>query len=127
MSSILEDTKKNLGILPEYDVFDGTIIMHINTALSTLTQLGIGPPEGYAIEDNLTEWEAFSGLDLRRTPVRTYVYLKVRMYFDPPGTSYLIAAMEKQMQELEWRMSVDREADFWQPPEVTIDGGDAVV
>jgi hypothetical protein len=127
MSSILEDTKKTLGIMPEYDVFDAQIIMHINTAFSSLTQLGIGPPEGYAIEDNLPEWEDFSGLDLRRSSVKTYVNLKVRMYFDPPTTSYLIAAMEKQTQELEWRMSVDREADFWQPPEVTIDGGDAVV
>lgn len=107
--SILTSTKKILGIADSYTAFDLDIITHINTTLSTLNQLGIGPIAGFAIEDNAAVWTDF-GLPLNQlSMVRTYVYLKVRLLFDPPGTSFLIEAMNKQIAEHEWRLSSFRE------------------
>lgn len=117
MSSILTSTKKILGIDASYDVFDVDIITHINSVFSTLNQLGIGPTAGFMIEDDTAEWDAFLENDLRLNAVKTYVYLRVRMLFDPPQTSFHIAAMEKQIQELEWRLNVQREEESWVEPE----------
>lgn len=114
--SILTSTKKILGISEDYVAFDLDIITHINTALSILTQIGIGPVEGFAIEDADTEWEEFIGDDKRFISIRSYVYLKVRQLFDPPTTSYLIDAVEKQIRELEWRLSSNRESTAWRDP-----------
>lgn len=114
--SILTSTKKILGIEADYVVFDLDIITHINTALSTLTQLGIGPSEGFMIEDADAEWEDFIGDDNRFNAVKSYVFLKVRQLFDPPTTSYLIGAVEKQIEELEWRLSSNRESTGWVNP-----------
>lgn len=116
MSSILTDTKKVLGIAEDYTAFDADVIMHINTVFATLNQLGLGPEEGFMIEDETAEWSDFIGEDIRENSVKTYVYLRVRMLFDPPTTSYLLAAMEKQYQELEWRLSTHREATQWVSP-----------
>lgn len=115
--SILKSTKKILGIADDYTVFDLDILTHINTAFSTLTQLGVGPSEGFMIEDEDAEWVDFLGEDLILNSVRSYVYLKVRQLFDPPQTSYLIAAMEKQIAELEWRLNTHREATEWTDPD----------
>lgn len=116
--SILTSTKKVLGIAEDYTVFDEDIIMHINTAFSTLTQLGVGPVEGFMIEDATAEWDDFiTNSDIQYNAVRSYVYLKVQMLFDPPQTSYLIAAKEKQIQELEWRLNVHREETGWTDPD----------
>lgn len=119
-TSILISTKKILGIAEDYTVFDDVIVTHINSAFSTLTQLGIGPPSGFMIEDETAEWGDFLGVDpdLQFNSVRSYVFLKVRMLFDPPQTSYLISAMEKQIQELEWRLNTRREETDWVPGEV---------
>lgn len=114
--SILTSTKKILGLAANYTAFDHDIITHINTALSTLTQLGIGPSTGFEITDDTAVWGDFLGTDLLLNPVKSYVYLKVRMMFDPPATSYLIGALEKQLEELEWRISVHREELGWIPP-----------
>jgi len=105
-TSILVSTKKALGITEEYEVFDSDILMHINTAFSTLTQLGLGPAEGFSIEDADTTWAAVLGDDVRLNNVKSYVYLKVRLLFDPPATSYLLQAMQDQIRELEWRINV---------------------
>jgi hypothetical protein len=118
--SILTSTKKILGIAEDYTVFDLDIITHINTAFSTLTQLGVGPEEGFMIEDASTEWDDFIVDDLQYNAVKSYVFLKVRQLFDPPTTSYLIAAFEKQIQELEWRLNVHREETGWIDPEVEV-------
>src|SRR5215510_5934711 len=104
--SILTSTKKILGISQDYTAFDLDIITHINTAFSTLTQLGVGPAEGFMIEDDSAVWDDFTTNDLQYNSVRTYVFLKVRYLFDPPQTSYLITATEKQILELEWRLNV---------------------
>jgi hypothetical protein len=118
--SILTSTKKILGIAADYTVFDLDIITHINTAFSTLTQLGVGPAEGFMIEDAEAEWEEFIGDDPRYISVKSYVFLKVRQLFDPPTTSYLITAVEKQIEELEWRLNTNREATDWEDPNPVI-------
>lgn len=120
--SILISTKKILGIAEDYTVFDLDIITHINTAFSTLTQLGVGPAEGFMIEDETAAWSEFDpvGDDRNYNAVRSYVFLRVRMLFDPPTTSYLITAMEKQIQELEWRLNVHREGLDWVDPNVSV-------
>ena len=105
-NSILDTTKKALGISPEYDVFDVDIIMHINSVFSTLQQLGLGPKDGFSIEDNTKLWSEFIGDTKNIEAVRSYMYLRVRLLFDPPATSFAITAFEKQAQELEWRLNV---------------------
>jgi hypothetical protein len=114
--SILTSTKKNLGIAEDYVAFDEDIIMHINSVFVTLNQLGIGPETGFAIEDADDVWSAFILNDLRLNSVKTYVYLRVRLLFDPPTTSYLIEALNTQRLELEWRLSIYREGDSWVHP-----------
>jgi len=110
--SILNSTKKVLGVDASYAAFDTDILIHINSAFATLNQLGVGPAEGFVVEDELATWLDFLGPDPRLNSVKTYVYLRVRMVFDPPGTSYLLNALEKQLQELEWRLNVVREIDL---------------
>ena len=136
--SILTSTKKILGIAEDYTVFDLDIITHINTAFSTLTQLGVGPSPGFMIEDDTAVWADFMGADAQYNAVKSYVFLRVRQLFDPPTTSYLIAAQERQIQELEWRLNVYREETGWDDPNpppigsedifgdpLVVDGGDA--
>lgn len=118
--SILTSTKKILGIAEDYTVFDLDIITHINTAFSTLTQLGVGPSAGFMIEDATAEWGDFIESDLQYNSVKSYVFLRVRQLFDPPTTSYLIAAFDKQIQELEWRLSSHREETGWVDPDPPI-------
>lgn len=108
-TSILESTKKALGVSEDYHVFDSDILMHINTTFSTLTQLGLGPAEGFSIEDVDATWDTLLRGDARLNNVKTYVYLKVRLLFDPPTTSYLLQAIQDQIKELEWRINTAQE------------------
>lgn len=111
-NSILTSTKKILGLPEEYTAFDHDIIVHINSVFSTLTQLGVGPVGGFVIEDETTQWDEYAttGVPVNdMNSVRTYVFLKVRQYFDPPTTSFMIEASERQIAELEWRLNVSRE------------------
>lgn len=103
---ILESVKKVLGIDTDYDVFDQDILMHINSAFATLNQLGIGPVNGFMIEDDVATWNDFTGGDPRFNSVKSYVYLKVRYVFDPPSNSFTLDAMKEQIQEHEWRLNV---------------------
>ena len=107
--SILDSTKKILGIDEEYDAFDMDVVMHINGAFSTLHQLGLGPEEGFMIEDDGAEWGDFLENDNRLNSVKTYVFLKVRVIFDPPTTSFVLTALQEQIKELEWRLNTYRE------------------
>ena len=116
--SILTSTKKVLGIAETYTVFDMDIITFINTAFSILNQLGVGPVDGFFIEDESAEWEDFDVPANQLNLVRTYVFLKVRMLFDPPATSFLISAMTDQLKEYEWRLNIFRE-DLIPTPEPT--------
>lgn len=120
-TSILKSTKKILGLAEDYTVFDLDVITHINSAFSTLTQLGVGPVEGFMIEDETADWSDFILDDLQYNSIKTYVYLRVRQLFDPPTTSYLIAAFNDQIKELEWRLNVHREETGWVDPGPVID------
>ena len=102
---ILESVKKVLGIAPEYLAFDQDIMMHINSVFSVLHQLGVGPDEPFMIEDETATWTEFLGTERGVNSVKSYVYLRVRLLFDPPATSFALGAMEKQIEELGWRIS----------------------
>lgn len=104
--SILTSTKKILGLAPTYVPFDLDVITHINAAFSILTQLGLGPTEGFSIEDDTAVWEDFGVPVAQLGLVKTYIYLKVRFLFDPPGTSFLLDAASNQIKEYEWRLQV---------------------
>lgn len=106
--SILLTTKKALGLAEDYNVFDQDIIMHINSVFSNLATLGIGPEVGFEIEDETKTWNDFTS-DVRLNSVKSYTYLKVRLMFDPPTTSFVLNAIQEQLKELEWRMNVYRE------------------
>lgn len=114
--SILLSVKKTLNLAADYDVFDQDVIMHINSVFSTLNQLGVGPREGFMIEDDAPTWETFLDEDPRLNHIKTYMYLRVRLLFDPPTTGYHVEALQRQIQELEWRINVQREDVKWALP-----------
>lgn len=104
MESILTSIKKLLGPEEEYTHFDPDLIMHINSTLAILTQLGVGPPEGFLISDSSATWSDFLGTDSRLGLVKSYVYMKVKLIFDPPSSSAAIESMKNIIQEFEWRI-----------------------
>lgn len=114
--SILDSVKKMCGIDPSLTVFDLDIMTHINSVFADLEQLGIGPVGGFEIEDNVPTWDAFLGTDKRISSVKSYVYFRVRLMFDPPQTGYLVESFDKQIQKMEWRLNVTREGDSWTDP-----------
>ena len=108
-NSILTSTKKILGVGADYTAFDLDIITHINAALSIVNQIGIIPDPGVMIEDDSMKWIDIDIPENQLTLLRTYVFLRVRMLFDPPSTGFLIDAMTKQIAECESRLSYMRE------------------
>jgi hypothetical protein len=104
--SILTSTKKLLGLADDYTEFDVDIIMHINSAFATLNQLAVGPTNSLFIEDKTTNWETFIEGQANINSVKSYVYFKVRLAFDPPATSFAITSMENMAKELEFRLNV---------------------
>lgn len=103
-SSILLLTKKKLGIAPDYHAFDEDIITDINTVLFSISQVGIGK-EDFAIEDDKAVWADFLGDSKNYEAVKTYIYIKVRLMFDPPTSSFVLEALKQQATELEWRLN----------------------
>ena len=103
MDSILTSVKKMLGIAEEYDHFDADLIMHINSVLTILGQLGVGPDEGFFIEDDGAEWTDFVPDMSNLQFIKTYVYQKVKLLFDPPQSASAIEALNRSISELEWR------------------------
>lgn len=104
-SSILTSIKKLLGIAEEDTSFDQDIIMHINTVFAILAQLGVGPANGFSIEDDGAVWSDYLGNSTNLELVKSYIYMKVRSMFDPPTSSILADAMNKNISELEWRIN----------------------
>lgn len=104
MESILETIKKLIGPSAQYDIFETDLIIHINSVFFTLYQLGL-TEEPFVISGDSETWEDFHA-DTDLEAVKTYVYLKCRMYFDPPTNSALISAINEQIKELEWRLNV---------------------
>ena len=109
MDSILTSIKKLLGITEEYTHFDPDIITHINSAFFTLTQLGVGPSEGFSIKNSSATWGDFlsNANSKNLEAVKSYVYLKVKLLFDPPLTSSVTEAIKSQISEYEWRLNVE--------------------
>ena len=106
MESILNSIKKLLGIAEDYDHFDSDIIMHINSVFATLTQLGVGPEDGFSIDDECAKWEDFLPEERMLHSVKSYMFMKVKLMFDPPLSSAVIECTKEQIKELEWRLQV---------------------
>ena len=106
LDSILTSIKKLLGIAEECKDFDTDLILHINSVFMILTQMGIGPKEGFSIEDDSATWDDFLLDSKNLDAVKTYVHLKVKLVFDPSASSVVTEAMNKMISELEWRLYV---------------------
>lgn len=110
MDSILISIKAMLGISKDYNAFDAVIVMHINSVFMNLNQIGVGPAKGFSIIDDADKWSDFISEDSQKfESVKSYVYLKVKLLFDPPLNSSIIESMKQQVNELEWRLNVAAE------------------
>lgn len=109
--SILTSVKKMLGIVEDYEQFDPDIIMHINSVFSILNQLGVGPKNGFVIEDKNSRWNEFIQDEKTLQLVKTYMFMKVKMMFDPPLSSAVIECYKLQISEYEWRLNVEADTD----------------
>lgn len=105
LDSILLSVKKMIGLTEEYKQFDDDLIMHINSAFAVLNQLGVGPKVAYSISGENENWSEFL-TDQNVENVKSYMYMKVKMLFDPPSTATMHEAFERQIQEMEWRLNV---------------------
>lgn len=124
--SILQSTKKILGLAPDYDAFDLDIMTHINSVFLTINDLGVGPSGGFFITGQDETWGDFLGGDPAVNRIKPYVYLKVRLLFDPPTSSFHLESLKEQAKEFEWRISVIRESALTVsdlPSDGVIDGG----
>ena len=108
--SILTSIKKLLGITEEYEHFDQDIIIHINSVFMILNQLGVGPSNGFSITDKTAVWSDFISEGANLESVKSYIYLKVRLLFDPPTTSAVMESMNRMISELEFRLNVSAES-----------------
>ena len=106
MDSILTSVKKIIGISEEDESFDTDLIMHINSVLMILNQLGVGPEDGFSITDKSAVWTDVIGDNKFIEAVKTFVGLKVRLIFDPPTSSAVLDSINKTISELEWRINV---------------------
>ena len=106
MESILTSIKKLLGIAEDYTHFDNDIIMHINSVFLILTQLGVGPPEGFVIHDATALWTDFVADGKNLELIKSYTYLKVKTMFDPPLSSAVLDSTNQLIKEYEWRIQV---------------------
>ena len=104
MDSILTTIKKLLGINEEYTTFDNDLIVHINSVISILSQIGVGPSDGFSISDESSTWNELVS-DKRLESVKSYVYLKVKLLFDPPQSSVVMESYNRAISELEWRIA----------------------
>lgn len=107
MESILTSVKKLLGITEEYEHFDSDIIMHINSVFMILTQLGVGPSGGFFITDKYATWDEFIPTGKSLESVKSYMYMKVKLLFDPPQSSAVMESMKNMISEFEWRLNLE--------------------
>jgi hypothetical protein len=107
MESILTSIKKKIGIQAEYTHFDDDIIMEINSAISDLRQVGVGPSDGFRIHSDLETWTDFLGDSKLLESAKTYIYIKAKLVFDPPTSSFVVDAMNKRADEILWRLNVE--------------------
>ena len=102
--SILDSLKNMLGILPNDTAFDNELISHINAFISNLTDIKIGPEEGFIVEDVTTTWGDFVSDISIMAAVREYLYAAIRLVFDPPSNSFVVTSLEKAKDEAFWRL-----------------------
>lgn len=105
--SILTSIKSLLGIGEDYDAFDTEIIMHINSALSVLSQLGVNDANGYIVTSADNKWSDIIKEGRNLEMVKTLIYFKVKKAFDPPQNGTVMSALDAQISELEWRVNVE--------------------
>lgn len=111
--SIFDSIKEMVLGNSEDDSFDVLIKMLINSAISTLTQVGVGPQEGFSIEGSTETWTDFIGNDPKSKPrVKNYVYAKVRLGFDTPASSIVSDVLQKMIAESEWRLNIECDKSF---------------
>ena len=109
--SILTSIKKLLGIPEDYEHYDADIIMHINSVFMILNQLGVGPSNGFSITDKTAVWSDFISDNNNLEAVKSYVYMKVKLLFDPPLSSAVMECMNRMISELEWRLNSEAESN----------------
>lgn len=110
MESILTSIKKLLGITEDYKQFDADIIAHINSVFADLNQMGVGPSNGFSIWDDTAIWDDFISDNVLLSQVKSYVYLRVKILFDPNSVgSSTLASYERQIAQWEWRLNVAAE------------------
>ena len=110
MESILNSINDLLGIAADQTNFDNQIIVHINSVFMTLQQLGVGPSPGFFVESAEDKWDDFIPEGVNWNSMKTYMYLKVKLLFDPPLSSSVMEAMERTAAEYEWRLKVEAES-----------------
>ena len=103
-NSILTNIKKMLGVDADYKVFDTDIIIGINSALMALQQIGVGPTDGILIADSTNEWSELLTNTKKVEAAKSYIYLKVKLLFDPPTSGFVVDCINKQLEELAWRL-----------------------
>lgn len=111
IDSVLDSIKKVLGDNPEFEYFNPDIIMQINTFFTVLTQIGVGPKEGVFITDNTTTWSDLFGTDARLNSIKTYIFSRVKLLFNPSQNSSYNEILKDTIKELEWRLNV--QCDDW--------------
>lgn len=111
MDSILTSIKKLLGIDAAYTNFDNDLIMHINSVLAILTQVGVGPASGFLITGTTETWSGFIETATDLAFVKSYVYMKVKLLFDPPQSTAAIESLNRLIAEFEWRLNIAAEPD----------------
>lgn len=104
--SILMTIRKLVCGDPYADHFDNDLLVHINACFSILNQLGVGPEDGFVVTDDTQSWSSYIADNRILNMVKTYVTLKVKKIFDPPLTSSVLEAMDKEISQLEWRLNV---------------------
>ena len=104
--SILMTIRKLVCGDPYADHFDTDLLIHINACFSILNQLGVGPESGFVVTDETQSWSSYVADNRTLNMVKTYVTLKVKKIFDPPLTSSVLEAMDKEISQLEWRLNV---------------------
>lgn len=107
--SILTSTKAALGIAEEHTSFDPELILFVNSVLSRLTQLGVGPEEGFRIDDKSSTWEDFMGTSAKLNMAKSYMYLRVKLLFDPPEVGFVLTAMKEMINKDEWLIMVEND------------------
>lgn len=111
-ASILKTIRTSLGILPDFMDFDSELVIAINSALMAVSQLGIGPDGGFSITDDTATWDELFNEVTNIEAVKSYIFLNVKLEFDPPGTSFLQESFNRQLTELAYRLMIEVDPDY---------------